>query len=191
MGCDFSKPADKIKSEHIITRYRTLMYTKSKYTLAADFDEKSYIRTEGYAPIPLSNGKHVNVQGVKYGIWHLPLEIWNDIVCNGNIACLCTGNGEYDFKLVENENDLKSIAEGTHNVFMRLTPTPNMNIMDTIKSVISTDRMMLNEIAIDTIYTDRDVHLMLLVHPTKEPVLNSMFDIAFKSEGDFNINELG
>ena len=192
MGSDFSMPADKIKSEHIITRYRTLMYIKSKYTLAADFDEKSYIRTEGYAPIPLSNGKLVNVQGAKYGIWHLPLEIWNDIVGNGNIACLCTGNGEYDFKLVENENDLKSIAEGTHNVFMKLTPTSSMNIMDTIKSVISADRMMLNdEIAIETIYPDRNVHLMLLVHPTPEPVLNSMFDNVFKSEGDFNINELG
>ena len=195
MGSDFSMPADKIKSEHIITRYRTLMYIKNlggKYTLATDFDEKSYIRAEGYAPIPLSDGRKVNVQGVKYGIWHLSPVIWNDIVGNGDIACLCTGNREYDFKLIENENDLKSIAKSTHNVFMRLTPTPSMNIMDTIKSVISPNRIMLNdETATGTIYTDRDVHLMLLVHPTPVPELNSMFDEVFNSEGDFNINELG
>lgn len=195
MGSDFSMPTDKVKSEHIISRYRALMYIKSlcgKYTLATDFDEKNYIRTEGYAPIPLLDGRQVNVQGAKYGIWHLSPVIWNDIVENGNIACLCTGNGEYDFKLIENENDLKSIAERTHNVFMRLTPTPSRNIMDTIKSVLSPDRIMLNdEIAIETIYTDRDVHLMLLVHPTPVPELNSMFDNVFKADGDFNINELG
>ena len=75
---------------------------------------------------------------------------------------------------------------------MRLTPTPSMNIMDTIKSVISPNRIMLNdETATGTIYTDRDVHLMLLVHPTPVPELNSMFDEVFNSEGDFNINELG
>lgn len=195
MGSDFSMPADKIKSEHIITRYRTLMYIKSlggKYTLATDFDEKSYIRAEGYVPIPLLNGRQINVQGVKYGIWHLSPVVWNDIVCNKNLACLCTGNREYDFKLIENESDLKYIAERTHNVFMRLTPTPSMNIMDTIKSVLSPDRMMLNDkIAIETIYTDRDVHLMLMVHPTPVPELNSMFDNVFKAEGDFNINKLG
>lgn len=195
MGSDFSMPTDKVKSEHIISRYRALMYIKSlcgKYTLATDFDEKNYIRTEGYAPIPLLDGRQVHVQGAKYGIWHLSPVIWNDIVENGNIACLCTGNGENDFKLIENENDLKSIAETTHNVFMRLTPSPSMNIMDTIKSVLSPDRILLNdEIAIETIYTDRDVHLMLLVQPTPVPELNSMFDNVFKADGDFNINELG
>lgn len=195
MGSDFSMPTDKVKSEHIISRYRALMYIKSlggKYPLATDFDEKKYIRTEGYAPIPLLDGRQVNVQGAKYGIWHLSPVIWNDIVENGNIACLCTGNREYDFKLIENENDLKSIAERTHNVFMRLTPTPSMNIMDTIKSVLSPDRIMLNdEITIETIYTDIDVHLMLLVNPTPVPELNSMFDNVFKADGDFNINELG
>jgi hypothetical protein len=32
---------------------------------------------------------------------------------------------------------------------------------------------------------------MLMVHPTKEPALNSMFDRVFQEEGDFNISELG
>ncbi len=193
MGSDFSMPADRIKSEHVISRYRALMYIKSlggEYSLAPGFNEKDYIRTEGYAPIPLADSRHVNVQGAKFGIWHLSPVIWNDIVINKNIACLCTGNREYDFMLIRNEDDLKSIAESTNNVFMRLTPTSSMNIIDTIKSVISSESMMLDdEISIDTFYPDRDVHLMLLVHPTPEPALNSMFDKVFTSEGDFNISE--
>ena len=194
MGGDFSMPSDKVKAEHIIARYRTLMYIKSlnAFTIAQGFDEKSYIRTDGYAPIPLSDSKHINVQSAKFGIWHLSPEIWNDIVENGNYACLCTGNGEYDFMLIKNEDDIKSIAESTKNVFMRLTPTSSMNIIETIKSVISSNNFKFDDgIILNTIYTNRDVHLMLMVHPTAEPVLNSMFDNVFKAEGDYNISELG
>lgn len=194
MGGDFTMPSDKVKSEHIITRYRALMYLKKRneYPLKSGFDEKSYVRTDGYAPIPLSNGKYVNVQGAKFGIWHLSTVIWNDLVENGNYACLCTGNGENDFKMIKTEEDIKRIAESTKNVFMRMTPTNSMNIMDTIKSVISTNQVVFDEdIFIKTMYNDRDVHLMLMVHPTKEPALNSMFDRVFQEEGDFNISELG
>lgn len=187
MGGDFTMPLDKVKSEHIISRYRSLMYIKAlnKYTLSPKFDEKSYIRTEGYAPIPLAEGKHINVQSAKFGIWHLSPVIWNDIVEKGNFAFLCTGNGESDFRLIENEDDIREIAESTRNVFMRLTPTKSMNIIDTIKSILSPSNIP------EIIYTNRDVHLMLLVHPTKESVLNSMFDKVFNAEGDYNINELG
>ena len=194
MGGDFSMPSDKVKAEHIIARYRALMYIKSlnAFALDPDFDEKSYIRTDGYAPIPLSNKKHINVQSAKFGIWHLSPVIWNDIVEKGNYACLCTGNGEYDFMLIKNEDDIRKIAESTKNIFMRLTPTSSMNIIDTIRSVISSKiNEFDDDIILDTIYTNRDVHLMLMVHPTAEPVLNSMFDTVFKAEGDFNINELG
>lgn len=194
MGGNFSMPSDKVKSEHIIARYRALMYIKSLnlYALGQGFDEKKYIRTDGYAPIPLSNGKHVNIQSAKFGIWHLSPVIWNDIVEKGNYACLCTGNGDCDFKMIKSEDDIKKIAEGTRNVFMRLTPTNSMNIIDTIKSVISSSISEFDDdIILDTIYTNRDVHLMLMVHPTAEPVLNSMFDNIFKAEGDFNIGELG
>ena len=194
LGGDFSMPSDKVKSEHIISRYRILMYIKSLnvFTLKQGFDEKHYIRTDGYAPIPLSNGKHINVQGAKDGIWHLSPVIWNDIVEKGNYECLCTGNGDNDFILINNEDDIKRVAERTKNVFMRLTPTSSMNIMDTIKSVISSNTFELDDdMILDTIYTNRDVHLMLMVHPTKEPVLNSIFDTVFKSEGDYNISELG
>lgn len=194
MGGDFTMPSDKVKSEHIITRYRALMYLKKRneYPLKSGFDEKSYVRTDGYAPIPLSNGKYVNVQGAKFGIWHLSTVIWNDLVENGNYACLCTGNGENDFKMIKTEEDIKRIAESTKNVFMRMTPTNSMNIMDTIKSVISTNQAVFDEDRfIKTMYNDRDVHLMLMVHPTKEPALNSMFDRVFQEEGDFNISELG
>jgi uncharacterized pyridoxamine 5'-phosphate oxidase family protein len=170
------------------------MYLKKRneYSLKSGFDEKSYVRTDGYAPIPLSSGKYVNVQGAKFGIWHLSTVIWNDLVENGNYACLCTGNGENDFKMIKTEEDIKRIAESTKNVFMRMTPTNSMNIMDTIKSVISTNQVVFDEdIFIKTMYNDRDVHLMLMVHPTKEPALNSMFDRVFHEEGDFNISELG
>ena len=170
------------------------MYIKSLnvFTLKQGFDEKHQIRTDGYAPIPLSNGKHINVQGAKDGIWHLSPVIWNDIVEKGNYECLCTGNGDNDFILINNEDDIKRVAERTKNVFMRLTPTSSMNIMDTIKSVISSNTFELDDdMILDTIYTNRDVHLMLMVHPTKEPVLNSIFDTVFKSEGDYNISELG
>lgn len=193
MGGDFTMPSDKVKSEHIIARYRALMYIKSLnvFTLEQGFDEKSYIRTDGYVPIPLSDRKHINVQSAKYGIWHLSPVIWNDIIEKGNYACLCTGNGEYDFMLIKNEDDIKRIAESTKNVFMRLTPTSSMNIIDTIKSVISSNNFEFDDdIILDTIYTNRDVHLMLMVHPTAEPVLNSMFDSVFKVEGDFNLSEL-
>jgi hypothetical protein len=169
------------------------MYIKSlnEFTLDQDFDEKKYIRTDGYAPIPLLDGKHINVQSVKYGIWHLSPMIWNDIVEKGNLACLCTGNGEFDFKLIKTVDEIKRIAESTKNIFMRLTPTRSMNIIDTIKSVLSPSQIVLDDdIIFDTIYTNRDVHLMLLVHPTAEPALNSMFDTVFKAEGDFNLSEL-
>lgn len=195
MGSDFSMPSDKIKSEHIISRYRTLIFIKGligKFKLKHNFDEKAFIRTEGYAPIPLEDGKHINVQGVKFGIWHLSPMIWKDIVDKGNYACLCIGNGEYDFKLIENENDIKEIAESTKNVFMRLTPTESMDIMSTIKSVYDANKIVLDDnIILETVYTNRDVHLMLKVHPTSDPVLNSMFDNAFKAEyqGGFDIND--
>jgi len=194
MGGDFTMPSDKIKSEHIIARYRALMYIKNlnAFTLKTDFDEKSYIRTEGYAPIPLLDGKYINIQSAKYGIWHLSPMIWNDIVEKGNYACICTGNGEHDFTLIKNEVDIKRIAERTKNVFMRLTPTNSLNIMDTIKSVLSPKQFVIDDnIIVETVYNNRDVHLMLLVHPTKDPVLNSLFDTVFKAEGDFDISELG
>jgi hypothetical protein len=67
-----------------------------------------------------------------------------------------------------------------------------MNIMDTIKSVLSTDKVIFDEdMFIETKYNDKDVHLMLMVHPTKEPTLNSMFDGVFHKEGDFNVSDLG
>lgn len=195
MGSDFSMPNDKIKSEHIISRYRALMYIKqykSEFVIKSTFDEKEYIRTGGYAPIPLATGKHINVQSAKYGIWYLSPNIWHDIVDEGNYACLCVGNGEQDFMIINGEVDIKKIAESTPNIFMRMTATASMDIMDTIKSVMNPDTIPLcDDIEIKTIYNDRDVHLMLLVHPTPNQDLNSMFTKVFKSEGDFNINDLG
>ena len=35
--------------------------------------------------------------------------------------------------------------------------------------------------------TNRDVHLMLMVHPTPEPAVNSLFDKVFKEKEDYGI----
>lgn len=193
MGGGFSMPSDKVKVKHIIARYRALKYIKTLgvFTFKDGFDEKSYIRTNGYAPIPLSDNKHINIQGAEFGIWHLSPVIWKDIVEKGNYLCLCTGYGEFDFRFIKTEDDIKEIAERTKNVFIRMAPTKSMNIIDTIKSVLSPSQIVLDDgIIFDTLYTNRDVHLMLLVHPTAEPALNSMFDTVFKAEGDFNLSEL-
>lgn len=67
-----------------------------------------------------------------------------------------------------------------------------MDIMSTIKSVYDANKIVLDDnIILETVYTNRDVHLMLKVHPTSDPVLNSMFDNAFKAEyqGGFDIND--
>ena len=137
------------------------------------------------------NGKHINVQGAKSGIWYLSPVIWKDIVENGNMVCLCTGNGEQDFKLIKDENDVREIAESTKNVFMRLTPTDDMNIMDTIKSVFDAKKIILDDdFVFEKIYSNRDVHLMLMVHQTKDSTLNSMFDNIFKTgEGEFDLGD--
>lgn len=102
MGGGFSMPEDGIKAKHIIARYRGLMYIKENATylsFSSDFDEKEYIRSEKYSPIPLVNGKELHVQSVIYGIWYLSPSIWNAIVNQGNYACLCTGFGDHDFKM--------------------------------------------------------------------------------------------
>lgn len=91
--------------------------------------------------------------------------------------------------MVTSENDIKEIAENTRNVFMRMTPSATMDIMDTIKSVMTPDILKLGDgILLETVYTDRDVHLMLMVHHTPEPALNSIFDHVFKAEGTFELD---
>ena len=193
MGGSFSLPEDKKIAEHIITRYRVLMFIKNRcdFELAPGFDEKQYIQTEGYSPIPLPNGKYIHVQGTKYGIWHLSPNVWKDVVEHGHYVCLCTGNGENDFRMIKSEDDIKEIAESHKNVFMRLTPTEQMDIMDTIKSIISPNNIILgNHLVIEQIYSNRDVHLMLMVHPTADDTLNSMFDGVFNTNTDnFDIGD--
>ena len=196
MGADFSMPADRQKAEHIISRYRILMYLKSsgpEYAFKEGFNEYEYIRNDGYAPIPLANGnKHVHPQGAKNGIWFLHPNIWDSIVADGDIGCLCTGNGEKDFKIIKDENDISDIANSHQYAYIRVASTDSMSILDTVKSLFSNHTISEDDDFIfEKVYTNRDVHLMLMVHPTKEPVLNSMFDKVFKSEGDGGFNFTG
>lgn len=191
MGTDFSMPSEKVKSEHIIVRYRILMYIKqhdNEYKIKSSFDEKEFIRKDGYAAIPLENGKQINAQGARFGIWYLSPTVWEDIINKGNYACLCVGNAEDDFMMVKDEDDIKKIAESTRNVLMKMTPTNSMDIMSTIKSVMNPHTIMLGDgIAIKEVFKDRDVHLMLMVHKTPEPVLNSIFDDVFKNQGSMTL----
>ncbi len=186
MGEGFSMPKDKIKALHLITRFRGLMYIKNyvnDITIRSNFDEKEYVKSETYAVIPLENGKSVYVQGAKYGIWYLSPNIWDGIVTNGNYACLCTGDGEFDFKIIRSEEDINRIAKSTQNILMKMAPTKTMDIMDTIKSVINSHDVVLDgDIPVEQIYTDRDVHLMMMVHKTPDSAVNSLFDRVFNNE---------
>ena len=192
MGGGFSMPEDGIKAKHIIARYRGLMYIKENATylsFSSDFDEKEYIRSEKYSPIPLVNGKELHVQSVIYGIWYLSPSIWNVIVNQGNYACLCTGFGDHDFKMIMDKDDVKAIAESSNNVLMKMSPSNSMDIMSTIESVLNPDSILIGDnIRLDTIYTDRNVHLMLKVHQTPNSDLNSIFDEYFNSEGNMELD---
>ena len=183
-GTGFTLSSEDRNAEHIIIRFRVLEFIKTQgFKLAPDFNEQEYIKLSKYSAIPLANGIHVNVQGAKYGIWNVSPGIWDDIVEDGNYMCLCVGNGEDDFILIKGENDIKTIAEKTNNVFIRLTATNTMDIMSTIKSILTPSSLNLGNIKIKEIYTDRDVHLMLLVHKTKDKPINSMYYTDFSSDG--------
>lgn len=189
MNDGFSMPSDKIKCEHIISRYRILNYIKQNYELQDNFDEKNYIRTDGFAPILLKDGTKVNPQGAKFGIWHLSPNIWRDIVVNKNWTCLCTGNGESHFILIKNEDDIKKLADNTRNLFMRLSPTDQNDILSTIKRVYpNQDFIDDDDFECDDYSAKFDIHLMLMVHRTSDQGLNSLFDRSFrKDENDFEI----
>lgn len=183
-GTGFTLSPDDRNAEHIITRFRILEFIKAQgFKLASDFNEEEYLRLEKYSAIPLANGLYVNVQGAKYGIWNVSPEIWEDIVERGNYMCLCIGNGPDDFIFINGEDDIKDIAEKTKNVFIRLTATERMDIMSTIKSIFSQTASTWDNICIKEIYPDRDAHLMLLVHKTKDKVINSMYYTDFSSDG--------
>lgn len=114
--------------------------------------------------------------------------VWKDIVENGNCCCLCTGNGENDFRLIRGEEDIKAIADTTRNVFVRLSKTPQMDIIETIKSLFSSKKIKVGDIVVEEAYPYRDVHLMLLVHMTPDADLNSMFDKVFHADSnDFSL----
>lgn len=192
MGGGFAMPEDEIKAKHVIARYRGLMYIKEYATdlsISPDFDAKEYIRSENYSTIPLVDGKEVYVQGAIYGVWYLAPSIWNAIVNHGHYACLCTGFGDHDFKMVMDKDDVKAIAESSNNVLMKISPSNSMDIMSTIESALNPDSLKIgDDVRLNTIYTGRNVHLMLKVHQTPNSDLNSIFDEYFNSEGNMELD---
>lgn len=188
----FSMPKDRILSEHIITRYRCLMYIKheTEYTIKSGFDERKYVRQESYAPIPLAGGQVINVQGAKYGLWHLSPVIWERIVESKQLCCLCVGNRESDFIIIKDEDNLRDIANKKPTTLVRLSKTSNMDIVDTLNSIFSAKKIVLdNGLVLEEGYSKRDVHAMLLIKDTPDEDINSMFDDYQRREhNNFDIN---
>lgn len=87
------------------------------------------------------------------------------------------------------KNDVKAIAESCNNVLMKMSPSNSMDIMSTIESILNPDSIWIDDnIRLETIYTDRNVHLMLKVHQTPNSDLNSIFDECFNSEGSMELD---
>ena len=188
----FSMPKERIKSEHIITRYRCLMYIKEHtgYTIDSGFDERKYVREESYSPIPLENGQMMNVQGAKFGIWYLSPMIWRSIVEKKQYCCLCIGNGEFDFKIIKDEKGLREITNKKSVALIRICKTPDMDIVDSINSIFKTREIILNnKLVIVEGDSNRDIHAMLMIKDTPNQDINSMFDEYQRREhNNFDIN---
>lgn len=71
-----------------------------------------------------------------------------------------------------------------------MAPTKTMDIMDTIKSVMNSHDVVFDgDIPVEQIYTDRDVHLMMMVHKTPDPAVNSLFDRVFNKDYGYDLDE--
>lgn len=172
LGGSFNLSNYNTKSEHIISCYRILNYLRNQgYQIANDFDQRAFVASGTYKSIRLQNGIHVNPCGAKWGIWYIHPNIWRDIVQNGNWACICTGNNEFDFEIVKSVEDIQRNAKLANNVLMRLHPSGFNGIMDVINSVFPGCG---NE--------DMDIHLMVKLHDTPNEDLNSLFDKVFNAD---------
>ncbi len=161
-------------SQHIVSCFRILCFLKKNgYTIAADFDEKDFVKSGKYSTIRLQDGKQVHPSSAKWGVWYIHPNIWRGIVDDGHWACICTGDNEDDFELIKTEDDLKQVAQLAKNVLMKLHPTGFYDVMDVIHTVFPGEKN-----------GDMDIHLMIKLHETPNVELNSLFDKVF--EGDNN-----
>lgn len=189
MGGEFCLKAGEIISEHTMARYRVLMYIKrcpTEYTLHPDFDEKKYFNATGNDfPIRLKDGRKIYPCSAKFGIWYLHPHVMQEIIENGHLACLCTGNGDNDFEFIKTEKDIRELAEKYDNVILKIKGTEQMPIMDTIKSVMKNyDSFDWDGTKIKVPYSNRGMHLMLMVYETPNTKLNDLFCKAFENNGD-------
>jgi hypothetical protein len=112
MGGGFQLSQDEVMAENIITRWRVLNYLKERntqYKIDATFDEaeqKRYVKGE-IIVIPLRNGKKLLAQGAKGGIWYISPNVWRGFTNKTLVVCICTGNGDSDFKFAESLSDIK------------------------------------------------------------------------------------
>lgn len=178
LGGSFNLNQYNTNSEHIISSYRILQYLKEQgYQIANDFDQQRFVGLGTYKRIKLENGILVNPASAKWGVWYIHPNVWRDIIENGNWACVCTGNGEYDFEIIKSEEDLKEKAKIATNVLMKLHSSEKDNIMNVISTVFPGKG---NE--------GMDIHLMLKLHNTPNEEFNSLFDKAFNISKNYNLD---
>ena len=178
LGGSFNMSSYNTNSEHIISSYRILQYLKEQgYQIANDFDQQRFVGLGTYKRIKLENGILVNPASAKWGVWYIHPNVWRDIIENGNWACVCTGNGEYDFEIIKSIEDLKEKAEIATNVLMKLHKLENDTIMNVISTVFPGKG---NE--------GMDIHLMLKSHNTPNEEFNSLFDKVFNISKNYNLD---
>lgn len=164
---------DRIKSEHMLSKYRILQYVKNRYTLHDDFDEKSYISNgKEFQKIHLANGHYIFPQGAKYGIWYLSSNIWKSIVKEGNIVCVCIGDGANDFRIFETKEQIDECINEKSNALIKISKNDYHSISEAVNSIFPSDNY------------DENTHLMLMLKPTPKAEINSLYTDVYKSNQD-------
>ena len=173
LGGGYDISDDRIMSEHMLSKYRILQYIKAKYTLHNSFDEKEYV-TNGkeYQRIRLNGDRYVYPQGAKYGIWYLSSNIWSAIVEEGDIACVCIGDKEDDFRIFETKEQIDSCIDEKPNALIKISSNEYHSVSESVNSIFPSDNY------------DENTHLMLMLKPTPKAEINSLYNDVYKSNQD-------
>lgn len=167
-GYDISN--ESIKSEHQTTRFRILQFLKSNFKIDGSFDEKAFL-TEAtkFQSIPLSDGRSVFPQSAKYGIWYLSSNIWREVVDHGNIACVCTGDNSSDFHIFDSKEQIRECIERKPNSLIKVSGNSSHPVSEAVDSVFPSEAY------------DENTHLMLMLKPTPNAEINSLFSDVFET----------
>ena len=173
IGGGFDIDDDKIKSEHMLSKYRILQYVKSRYQLDISFDERSYVSNgKQYQKIRLADGRFVFPQSAKYGIWYLSSNIWRAVVEDGDMACVCTGDGADDFLIFDSKDLFAECINEKPNALIKISANAKHTVSESVDSVFPSENY------------DEDLHLMLMLKPTPKAEINSLYESVYKSNQD-------